>query len=104
MAPDRTSISPPTGISTRLLVLSIAIQIVDIVIMVVAIRRGLFSFGPGPVGRLVGLGPATIWLIFKTSGFAVLILAVFRGRRWLILLLNAWFAAFIVFNIAILSR
>ena len=87
----------PVEVSERLLLFSVILQAVDVVIMVVAVRRGFFSMGSGPIGHAVGLGPLPVWIILKTSAFMVLILAVLRGRRWLVLALDAWFLAFALF-------
>jgi hypothetical protein len=102
-APTKKSrLGLPMAVSDRLLLFSVFLQTVDIVIMIVAVRRGFFSMGSGPIGHAVGLGPLPVWIILKTSAFMVLILAVLRGRRWLILALDAWFLAFALFGSAML--
>jgi hypothetical protein len=92
-AARKSRLGLPVAVSERLLLFSVLLQTVDVVIMIVAVRRGFFSVGRGPIGNAVGLGPLPVWIIMKTSAFMVLILAVLRGRRWLILALDAWFLA-----------
>jgi hypothetical protein len=82
------------AVSERLLLLSVALQAVDVLVMILAVRRGFFTMGRGPLGRLAGLSPAAVWIIMKSSAFLVLILAAMRGTRLVILALNAWFVAF----------
>jgi hypothetical protein len=89
-------------VSERLVLFSVALQALDILIMILAVRRGFFAVGRGPLMHLTGLQPAVVWLIMKTSAFLVLILSAMKGRRLLIVLLNVWFLVFDAFNLAMM--
>ena len=92
----------PVAVSERLLLFSVALQAVDILIMILVLRHGFFTSGRGPLGLLLGISPAAVWIIMKTSAFVVLILAAMKGRRLLILALDAWFVVFDLFNLVML--
>ena len=102
-APGRSQCGK-AAISNGLIYFSVALQALDALLTILNIRQGLFSYGPGPFGRVLGLGPAATWVLMKTSALSILILAVMHGRRWLLLMLDAWFVGLSAFMLFVLLR
>lgn len=98
--------SPVSGgnrISTGLILVYLALQVADILFMIVACGKGYFRIGGAPIAHLLGLNYLGVWLIMKTSAFVVLIIAVLTGRRRLLLFLNCWFAALLIWNVVAMT-
>lgn len=91
------------SISTGLILVYLAIQVADILFMIVASSKGYFRLGASPVAHLFGLSQLGVWIIMKTSAFVVLILAVLFGRRRLILFLNFCFSTLLIWSVVALS-
>jgi hypothetical protein len=89
-------------VSEGLILAYFAIQLADILVMIVAFRNGYFQFGAGPIGSVMGLNELGVWVIMKTSAFFLLPVAIFTGRRRVILFLNFWFAWLLAWMILVL--
>ncbi len=92
----------PHAISTTLIGFSLALQVLDLVVTLLNARHGLFSFGAGPIANLLGMGPLTTWLGMKVSALVILMLGIINSRRWLLVMLDAWYSAFITLSLFVL--
>lgn len=90
-------------ISTRLIAVYFALQLADILLMILACGRGYFQHGAGPIANLFGLNELAVWAITKTLVFVLLFGAIITGRRRLILFLNLWFAVLLIWTTVMLT-
>jgi hypothetical protein len=88
-------------VSARLVAISLAIQLADIIVNGLLAKRGFFQIGAGPMAQWLGLSQFTFWSIWKTSVFVILITATLTNRRRMIVFLNFCFGWLLIWGVLI---
>ena len=99
----RTVSAEPAGSSLSLQVF-LYLQLLDVLTTWIGFRIGLAETSPF-VRLLMGLGPMAGLLVSKVAALLLGGFCVWSGRRHLIHLINYWYAALVIWNLALtLSR
>jgi hypothetical protein len=99
----RTVSAEPAGSSLSLQVF-LYLQLLDVLTTWIGFRIGLAEASPF-VRLLMGLGPMAGLLVSKVAALLLGGFCVWSGRRHLIHLINDWYAALVIWNLALtLSR
>jgi hypothetical protein len=94
----RTLSPQEIALPTPSIVLFLGLQILDVLTTLVGLHFGAQE-GSSFIGRLLGGGPLTGLLISKILAAGLAAFAMFLNRKRMLVFLNFWFAAVVVWNV-----
>jgi len=95
---EANSVQSARVLASPAILVFLGLQVLDVLTTVVGLRLGARE-GSAFVGRLLETGPLNGLIVSKILAALLAVLAVFLNRKRLLLVVNMWFGAVVVWNV-----